>query len=132
MNFNSLSRSIWPVIALIQPILLQTTVIGSFSIRASSGTSSISTCSVISDLRFPLIYSFPNFFFVFLICSATRLHCCNSSANRSSNSTRSCMSSSLSRRSTISSRRRNDLSLMFKMASTWISVNSPSSLLGDT
>ena len=45
LNFSSASSAICPFIARIQPICEQTTVIGSFSIIASSGTSSTSAAS---------------------------------------------------------------------------------------
>ena len=128
LNFSSRFRSIWPVIARIQPIWEQTTVIGSRSIIASRGTSSITPASAnVVRLRPTFLpsstQSLPNCFLVARSWSTMLFHCRLTLSSRSSSPDRSSISSDCSRSSAISSRRRKDRRRMFRIASACTSLS---------
>ena len=100
------------------------TVIGSFSIMASSGTMTAVGASPMVVRRLPSSVFLPNFFLMSTISSAIVFQRFFSSFSSAFSSVRSLVSASFSLRISISSSLRNCRSLMLRMASAGTSVRS--------
>ena len=123
LNLNSSVRLTCPFRLRIHPFCDKITVIGSFSISASSGTSISSATSENSVRRRPSAVFLPNFSFICLISAAIASQRLPSSPSSSSNPAFSSDNSSDSSRIWLSSSLRSERSYMFKMASDWLSVS---------